>query len=58
MNEFDVIQVQEDLARKGYTDFKLRQGNDCVWASVTEGFLRLDFYYIFRDGRITDIVID
>jgi hypothetical protein len=58
MNEFEVIQVQEDLVRKGYTDFKLQSGNDCVWAAVRSGAMWLDFYYIFREGRIADIQAD
>jgi len=58
MNEFEVIQVQADLVRKGYTDFELQPGNDCVWAAVRSGAMWLDFYYIFRDGQIADIQVD
>ena len=58
MNEFEVIQVQEDLAKKGYFDFKLQPGNNCVWAAVRSGSVCLDFFYIFRYGQIADIQID
>jgi hypothetical protein len=58
MNEFEVMQVQEDLAQKGYFDFELQPGNDCVWAAVRSGSAWLDFFYIFRDGQIADIQVD
>lgn len=58
MNEFEVITVQDDLIRKGYHDFKLRPGNGCIWAAVRSGAIWLDFYYIFRDGRIVDVQVD
>lgn len=58
MNEFEVIQVQDDLIKKGYQDYQLQPGNDCIWASVRRGFSWLDFYYVFQDGRIVDIHID
>ena len=58
MNGFEVIQVHDDLIKKGYHDYKLQPSNGCIWASVRRGFSWLDFYYIFRNGRIADIVID
>jgi hypothetical protein len=58
MNEFEVMLVQKDLQDKGYHDYRLQPGNDCVWASVRSGFMWLDFYYIFREGRIADIQVD
>jgi len=58
MNEFEVIMVKDDLESKGYDQYQLRPGNDCVWASINQGNFWLDFYYIFRQGRIVDIQID
>jgi len=58
MNEFEVILVQKDLQDKGYHDYRLQPGNDCVWAAVRSGAMWLDFYYIFREGRIVDIQVD
>jgi hypothetical protein len=58
MNEFEVMLVQKDLNDKGYHDYRLQPGNDCVWAAVRSGAMWLDFYYIFREGRITDIQVD
>ena len=59
VNEFEYLLVQKDMQEKGYTNFNIRPGNDCVWASVSRGNgIWLDFYYIFREGRIVDIQID
>ena len=54
MNEFEVIMVQDDLARKGIQHYSMRPGNDCIWVS----YGLVDCYYIFRDGKIIDIQID
>jgi len=59
MNELEYLLVHNDMTKQGYTDFTLQPGNDCIWASVSRGNgIWLDFYYIFRDGRIADIQID
>jgi len=54
MNEFEMILVQDDLARQGIKDFTMRPGNGCVWVS----YGRVNCYYIFRDGRIVDVQVD
>jgi hypothetical protein len=58
VNSLEALVVQKDLQDKGYTDWQLRPGNECVWASVRSGAIWLDFYYIFREGRIVDIQVD
>jgi hypothetical protein len=59
VNEFEFLLVHKDMQDSGYRDFSIRPGNNCVWASVNRGNgIWLDFYYIFRDGRIADIQID
>lgn len=59
MNEFEVLLVQNDLKTKGFANYKLQPGNDCIWASIHIGSGSwLDFYYIFRDGKIADIQVD
>ena len=58
MNEFEVLVVQKDLEDKGFTNYQLRPGNDCIWAAVNRGSFWLDFYYIFHEGRLADIQVD
>ena len=59
VNEFEYLVVQKDMQDKGYDNFSIRPGNGCVWASVSRGNgIWLDFYYIFREGRIVDIQVD
>lgn len=59
VNSLELLVVQKDMQEKGYTDFSVRPGNDCVWASVSRGNgIWLDFYYIFREGRLVDIQVD
>ena len=58
MNEFEILLVQKDLEEKGYINYKIQPGNDCVWASVMSGAFCLDFYYIFREGRLVDVQVD
>ena len=54
MNEFEVIQVVEDLRQRGISQYQMRSGNGCIW--VNYGVVNQ--YYIFRDGKIVDIQID
>lgn len=54
MNEFEVLQVVEDLRQRGITHYDMRQGNDCVWVN----YGRINAYYLFRDGKIAEIVFD
>jgi hypothetical protein len=54
MNEFEVIQVVEDLRQRGITHYDMRQGNDCVWVN----YGRINAYYLFRDGKIAEIQFD
>jgi hypothetical protein len=54
MNEFEVIMVQDDLAKRGIQYYTMRPGNDCVWVS----YGLMDAYYIFRNGQIVDVQID
>ncbi len=54
MNEFEVILVQNDLAKRGIEHYTMRPGNDCIWVS----YGLVECYYIFRDGQIADIQID
>ena len=59
VNSLEALLVHKDMQDKGFDNFTLRPGNDCVWASVSRGNgIWLDFYYIFREGRIADIQID
>lgn len=58
INEFELLIVQKDLEDKGYANYKIRPGNDCVWASAAKGAFWLDFYYIFREGRLVDVQVD
>ena len=53
-NEFELILIQEDLKQKGITNYTIAPGNDCVWV----WFRNQNWYYIFNEGRIADIVID
>ena len=54
LNEFEVLQVADHLERKGITSYTLTQGNACIWAY----YGRINEYYIFRDGEISDIQVD
>jgi len=54
MNEFEVIQIQDDLSKRGITHYSMQPGRDCIWVS----YGLVNCYYIFRDGQIADIQID
>jgi len=59
MDEFEIILVKDDLQKKGFSQYNIQAGNDCIWVSVNRGNgVWLDFYYIFREGRIADIQVD
>ena len=54
LNPIEVMQVQIDLERKGIKYYEMRAGNDCIW--VNYGLVNC--YYIFCDGKISDIQFD
>ncbi len=54
MNEFEVILVRDDLAKKDIQNYTMRPGNDCIWVS----YGLVECYYIFRDGQIADVQVD
>ena len=54
INEFELLQVVEDLRKKGITNYTFRPGNGCIW--VTDGLV--NSYYIFRNGQLADIQYD
>ena len=53
-NEFELILIQEDLRKKGITNYQTYPGNDAVWVS----YGLVNSYYIFQNGRIADIQVD
>jgi hypothetical protein len=54
LNPLEVILVEEDMAKKGISNYTMTKGNDCIW--VYYGSMNL--YYIFNEGKIHDIQID
>lgn len=58
INVFESIIVQEELRRQGHDDWVMRPGNGCVWVSVPRAGFSLEMYYIFQDGKLTDVHID
>jgi hypothetical protein len=58
LNPIEVMQVEIDLQEKSIKDYKLAQGNDCIWVQAGSASVPLNMYYIFRDGAIVDIQID
>ena len=54
MNEFEVILVQDDLAKKGVENYNLYPGNNCIWVQ----YHQVNCYYIFREGKIVDVQYD
>lgn len=58
MNEFELIQVHDDLQKKGIADYDVYKGNDCLWVNYRVGALSINAYYIFRKSRLVDIQYD
>lgn len=58
LNPFEVMQVRIDLEEKGITNYKLAQGNDCIWVQAGSSSVPLNLYYIFRNGAIADVQVD
>ncbi len=54
MNEFQIIQVMDDLKSRGIDNYTMRPGNNCIWVS----YPMIDCYYIFQDGQVVDIQYD
>lgn len=55
MNEFQMIQVMDDLKAKGITRYTMRPGNECIWVTFNS---IIDCYYIFNAGELVDIQFD
>lgn len=58
LNPIEVMQVKIDLEKHGVKNYKLAQGNDCIWVQAGSANVPLNYYYIFRDGAIVDVQID
>jgi len=58
INEFERMIVVEDMRTRGYDNYSMQPGNQCVWVSVPQGGFSLEMYYIFRDGKLVDVQID
>lgn len=56
INSFELILACDQFEKSypTYLNYTVRPGNDCIWISTG----LLDFYYIFRDGKIVDVQID
>ena len=54
INEFQLIQVMDDMEKRNIKSYSVRPGNNCIWVSYN----LIDSYYIFRDGGIVDIQYD
>jgi hypothetical protein len=50
----ELVQVEEDLRRKGVSHASIYKGNGCIW--VHYGLI--NSYYIFKDSQLVDIVYD
>lgn len=46
--------VKTELDKQGIKNYTARPGNNCVWVS----YGRIEAYYIVKDGKVVDIIID
>jgi hypothetical protein len=58
INSFERLQVIEHLRSKNVQEYTMQPGNDCVWVRAQHGGFVLNYYYIFREGRIVDIQVE
>lgn len=58
VNEFDLIIVMDYLAKRGTTDARIYQGNDCIWVASGSSSVPINEYFIFQDGKLVDIQVD
>jgi hypothetical protein len=58
VNPLEYILVVDSLQKRGITNYTIAQGNECVWVTHYRRGFAISDYYIFRDGRIVDIVTD
>lgn len=56
LNPLEVILVEEWMTKNKptVTAYTMTRGNDCIWVYYSY----MNFYFIFRDGKIVDIQID
>lgn len=54
VNSVERILIADDMKKRGVERYEVRPGNDCVWVS----YGRINAYYIFREGKIADIIYD
>lgn len=58
LNSIQVIQVEDRLRKYGVTDYSMQPGNDCIWVTYYRRGFAMNDYYIFRDGKIVDVIGD
>jgi hypothetical protein len=56
LNPLEVILVEDWMKQNKptVTAYTMTRGNDCIWAYWSY----MNYYFIFRDGKIVDIQID
>lgn len=58
LDKAEVKVVTEYLKNRGTEFASLYRGNGCVWVSSGAGTYQMNEYFILRDNKIVDIVID
>lgn len=58
INAFERILVADDLEKRGIKQYTMQPGNKCVWVNYYSRNVFLNCYYLFRDGKIIDVIYD
>lgn len=55
MNEFEMILVDQYMQKNHpAVHYTMTPGNQCIWVYYGS----INFYFVFRDGKIADVQID
>jgi len=58
INELELIIVMDHIKSKGIEWGTVYQGNGCIWLAAGSANRPLNYYFIFRGGKLVDIDID
>jgi len=58
INELHLLVVQAHLEERGTAWATLYRGNDCIRVATGSSSAPVNEYFIFREGRLVDIITD
>ena len=58
LNELELILVMDYIKTRGIDHGTIYQGNGCIWLATGSANRPLNYYFLFKEGRLVGVDID